>query len=301
MRLAFFGTPQFAVPSLVKLSASFDVVAVITQPDKPSGRGLRLTVSPVKQKAKELGIKIYQPAELSDFKNVINQIDPDLSVVVAYGKIIPRFVLNHRLGAINAHASLLPLYRGAAPIQRAIMENKEETGITIQKVAFELDAGDILSVKKVAITREDTSGSLHDKLALAAARILVESVENFSELKPVQQDESKVTWAQKILKDDKNIDWNKSNIEIFNQVRALNPAPGAVTDFKGQSLKVWQTSLDNTEGNAGEVIEVSKERFIVACGQGSLNLEIVQASGKNKVKGFEFANNSGIKQGDVIE
>ena len=282
------------------LASVQEVAAVVTQPDKPAGRGLKLTDSPVKIKASELGIPVYQPQSLKDFEPDFKNIDPQLSVVVAYGKIIPEFILGHRKGAVNTHASLLPKYRGAAPIQRAIMNDEPETGITIQKMVPELDAGDIISTKKVTIDKEDTTGSLRNKLSVIAADLLVETVDGLDGLKGVRQDESLVTWAPKVSKEETVIKWEEPHTKIFNLIRAMNPAPGAQATLNGQSIKIWSSSLNETPGKPGQVIELSKKSFVIGCGVGSLSLEIVQVSGKNKVKGFEYARNSGIKEGDAL-
>lgn len=300
MKIIFFGTPEFAVPSLNELVKHYKVLAVVTREDKPYGRGLKVRQSPVKKKAKELKIAVLQPQDLSELKEHYKELNPDISIVSAYGKILPEWILQHKLGALNIHASLLPKYRGAAPIQRAILNDEHESGVTIQKMVAELDAGDILGEKKVAIDSVDTAGTLHDKLAVVSADLLLEVLLNFNSIKPIKQDESVVSWADKIEKDESRVNWDFTHVEIYNLIRALNPVPGARAILKGIPVKIWQAKLDERQGLPGQVIEISKSSFVISCGKGSLRLEIIQPANKNKIRGFEFARNLQFKEGEII-
>lgn len=300
MKILFFGTPEFAVPSLRELSSHFDVSGVVTKEDKPSGRGLKVIESPVKKTASDLDIPIFQPKNLEEFKDEFYQIDPDICIVIAYGKIIPDWILEHKKGVYNLHASLLPKYRGAAPIQRAIMDDQKETGITLQKMVSELDAGDISAQKIIIINDDDTAGSLHDELSIACADLLSDTLPKLDSIEPVKQNPKEVSWAQKITKDDAIIKWQRTHIEIYNQIRALNPHPGARTRFFKNDVKIWQSKLNDLEGLPGQVVEASKRVLTVGCGEGSLDLEIIQPSNKNKIKGFEFASNLKLKKGDIL-
>ena len=300
MKTLFFGTPLFAVQSLVKLAENSEIKAIVTKPDKPAGRGLNIKISPVKKTAQDLGLEFYQPEDLNQMKEEYEKINPDLSVVVAYGKVLPDWILNNNKGAINIHASILPKYRGAAPIQRAIMNGDKETGVTIQKMVTELDAGDVLAAEKVEIIESDTSGTLHDKLAIVAAPLLVKVVNDFDNISMIKQDEEKATWAKKIEKEEAVIDWNKTNVEINNLVRALNPFPGAKSTLKNKQIKVYKTELNEREGKPGQVLEVNNNEFIIGCAKGSLNLAIIQPTSKNKIKGFEFARNYNIRNMEML-
>ena len=243
IRTMFMGTPDFALPALQTLARESALVGVVTQPDKPKGRGYALTPPPVKVAAQELSLPIYQPETLKDeaFLPTLNVVKPDLIVVVAYGKILPPYVLNFpKYGCINIHASLLPKYRGAAPIQRCIMEGERESGVTIMQMERGLDTGDILLSKRVPILPEDTGGSLHDKLAVLGAQALSETLAAIETgaLTPVSQDDSQSTYAAMLDKETARIDWNRAAGQIVNQIRALNPFPLAWTRYQGKQVKI---------------------------------------------------------------
>lgn len=300
------GTPDFAVPSLKKLvEKGYDVKLVITQPDKPAGRGKKLTPPPVKVAAKELGIPVYQPERVKDneeLRGKLLSINPDLIVVAAYGKILPEWLLNiPKYGTINVHASLLPRYRGASPIQWALLNGEEETGVTIMKVIPELDAGDIISQRRVKIEREDNAKTLHDKLAEVGAELLVETIPLYvsGKLKPVPQNEEEATYCPQIKKEMGEIDWTRSSREIFNQIRAFTPWPSAYTTFRGKRVKILKAEPVEGSGKPGEVIEAGRE-LIVATGKGALRVERLRPEGRKEISGEEFVRGYRVKPGDLF-
>ena len=300
------GTPDFAVPSLKKLiEKGYDVKLVITQPDRPAGRGKKLTPPPVKVVAEELGIPVYQPERVKDneeLREKLLSINPDLIVVAAYGKILPEWLLNiPEYGTVNVHASLLPKYRGASPIQWALLNGEEETGVTIMKVIPELDAGDIISQRRVKIEREDNAKTLHDKLAEVGAELLVETIPLYvsGKLKPVPQNEEEATYCPQIKKEMGEIDWTRSSREIFNQIRAFTPWPSAYTTFRGKRVKILKAEPVEGSGKPGEVIEAGRE-LIVATGKGALRVERLRPEGRKEISGEEFARGYRVKPGDLF-
>ncbi len=306
LKVVFMGTPDFAVPSLKKLvEKGYDVKLVITQPDKPAGRGKKLTPPPVKVAAKELGIPVYQPERVKDneeLRGKLLSINPDLIVVAAYGKILPEWLLNiPKYGTINVHASLLPRYRGASPIQWALLNGEEETGVTIMKVIPELDAGDIISQRRVKIEREDNAKTLHDKLAEVGAELLVETIPLYvsGKLKPVPQNEEEATYCPQIKKEMGEIDWTRSSREIFNQIRAFTPWPSAYTTFRGKRVKILKAEPVEGSGKPGEVIEAGRE-LIVATGKGALRVERLRPEGRKEISGEEFVRGYRVKPGDLF-
>ena len=304
LKVVFMGTPDFAVPSLKALKREgYEVPLVITQPDKPAGRGKRLRPPPVKVLAQELGLRVYQPEKVKEnweLKGILEGIKPDLIVVAAYGKILPEWLLDlPKYGTINVHASLLPKYRGASPIQWAILNGEKETGITIMKVIPELDAGPILSQKKVKIEEEDNAKTLHDKLANLGAELLVETIPKFvfGEIEPVPQDEGRATYCPQIKKEMGRVNWQEGSREIFNKVRAFYPWPCAFTSFKGKGIKLLKVRPVEGEGEPGEVIEV-KGGLKVATGEGALLIERLKPEGKKEISGEEFVRGYRVRVGD---
>ena len=300
------GTPDFAVPSLKKLvEKGYDVKLVITQPDRPAGRGKKLTPPPVKVVAEEMGIPVYQPERVKDneeLREKLLSINPDLIVVAAYGKILPEWLLNiPKYGTVNVHASLLPKYRGASPIQWALLNGEEETGVTIMKVIPELDAGDIISQRRVKIEREDNAKTLHDKLAEVGAELLVETIPLYvsGRLKPVPQNEEEATYCPQIKKEMGEIDWTRSSREIFNQIRAFTPWPSAYTTFRGKRVKILKAEPVEGSGKPGEVIEAGRE-LIVATGKGALRVERLRPEGRKEISGEEFVRGYRVKPGDLF-
>ena len=298
------GTPDFAVPSLKALKeAGYEIPLVITQPDKPAGRGRRLKPPPVKVEAERLGLKVYQPERIKEneeLKKILEEISPDLIVVAAYGKILPDWLLNlPKYGVINVHASLLPKYRGASPIQAALLNGERRTGITIMKVIPELDAGDILSQREVEIREEDDAQTLHDRLARVGAELLTETIPKLikGEIEPKPQNHDEATYCPKITKKMGRINWERSSEEIFNMVRAFTPWPGAFTYYSGRMMKLTKVRPAEGEGEPGEVIEAGR-RLVVATGKGALEILRIKPEGRKEISGDEFIRGYRVKAGD---
>jgi methionyl-tRNA formyltransferase len=302
MKIVFMGTPDFAVPCLEKLiHAGYQVIEVLTQPDRPKGRKKELTPPPVKVAAVKLGIPVFQPEKLKE-KDAVDHVlslNPDLIVTAAYGQILPSSIIHlPKYGCINVHASLLPKYRGGAPIHQSIIDGERETGVTIMYMVEKLDAGDILTQVKVPITLTDTVGTVHDKLSAAGSDLLLETLPKLQrgELQPKQQDESLVTFARNIQRKDELIDWNKTAGEIYNQIRGLNPWPVAFAMLFGEVFKIWwATVLDETKTTAepGTILRISTEGIDVACGTGILRLLDVQPAGKRKLSVSDYVRGAG--------
>ncbi len=307
MKIVFMGTPEFAVPSLnALLSSNKDVAAVVTQPDKPSGRGKKLTAPPVKAAALNSGLKVLQPERIKDavFVNTLKEINPDVIVVAAYGKILPKDIIRlPRYGCINVHASLLPKYRGAAPINRAIINGDKETGITIMQMDEGLDTGSILLQKGIEIAKEDTAGTLTDKLSKLGAELLIEGLNAIEkgEIKPTPQDNSMATYAPMLKKEDGQIDWTKGAEDIYNMVRGMDPWPGAFTYYNGELLKVWKTSHGNSRsGKLGEILSVNKEGIDVASKDGVISIIEIQPANKKRMAVSEFLRGHRIEAGVIL-
>lgn len=290
MKIIFMGTPDFAVHTLRALyEAGHEIVLVVTQPDKPKGRGGRVQMSDVKQYALSCGLEVFQPVRLKDEDSIrrLKETACDLMVVAAFGQILPKEVLMvppH--GCINVHASLLPRLRGASPIQTSILEGDKETGVTIQQMGEGLDTGDILMQRTIPISDQDTGGSLFDRLAQEGALLAAECVEAISrgEIHPVPQDESLATYAKKIDKSMGHIDWNKSAKETELLIRALDPWPSAFSYLNGRMVKIWKAETgEDCKAAPGSVVEVSKDSITVACGSGSLIIKEMQLEGKKRM------------------
>jgi methionyl-tRNA formyltransferase len=305
MRIIFAGTPDFAVPALEALvAAGENVVLVLTQPDRPSGRGLALAESAVKRAALAHGLKVFQPHTLrdADVQARIAALAPDLMVVAAYGLILPQAVLDApRLGAINIHASLLPRWRGAAPIQRAILAGDGETGVSIMRMEPGLDTGPVLLSAPIPIEPHDTAGTVHDELAALGGRLVLEAVERLGEgsSRGVPQPAEGVTYAAKIEKSEARIDWTRSAAEIDCQIRAFNPVPGASTTLDGAEVKVWRARpLAVRDGWPGTIVRASAtDGLVVACGDGSLGLEELQRSGSKRLSAADFLRGTRLEPG----
>ena len=297
MRIIFAGTPQFAAESLhALLSTDHDIVAVLTQPDRPSGRGRKLKASVVKQLAQEHQINVYQPTSLKDpsIQQLIDSFNADVMIVVAYGLLLPREVLElPKHGCLNIHASLLPRWRGAAPIQRAIQAGDQKSGISIMQMDEGLDTGDVLRIKEIDIEANDTSASLHDKLAMLGATLIVETLAALEQdaLKPQSQDESMATYAAKLDRQESYIDWQQPAASIVNQIHAFNPWPGARTRYLDTELKLLRAAVvdNDSELSAGTVI-ASEKTIQVKCGEQAVQILQLQKPGSRAMPSEEFLN-----------
>lgn len=309
LKIVFMGTPEFAVPSLKMLvEEGYEVVAVITQPDRPKGRGKRLAAPPVKEYAVKKGIPVLQPDKIKtpEFISELRSMGPDLLVTVAYGKILSKEILNiPPMGCINVHASLLPKYRGAAPIHWAIINGEKVTGITTMYTDIGMDTGDILLKNEVDITDNMTVGELHDRLAELGAQTLKATLRKLEEgtLKRIPQKDDQATYAPMIDKSVGKIEWTKTPQQIHNLVRGTNPWPGAYTFYKGERMRIWKTSILNTEGTdkkPGTILKVGGEGIDVACGEGSLRIEELQLQSGRKMTVREYICGHNVDEGEVL-
>lgn len=305
MKLIFAGTPEFAVPALSELIASgHEVVLVLTQPDRPAGRGMKLTPSPVKRLAQQHGIPVYQPETLKteESRAPLAAAGADAMVVAAYGMILPQAVLDlPRLGCLNIHASLLPRWRGAAPIARAIQAGDAETGVTIMQVVLALDAGAMLAKASVPITENDTAQTLHDALAVLGGRLLVQTLAQLPTIMPQPQDEALVTYADKLRKDEAPLDWRRSAVELARQVRAFNPFPVARAGFRDEIWRIWMAYAEHGEGSAAAGTVLSTDHGLrVACGEGVLRITELQRPGGKRLAARDFLAGFPLSPGDVL-
>jgi len=318
LRLVFAGTPEFAQAALAQLLASgFEIALVLTQPDRPAGRGMKLQASAVKQLALQHGLPVLQPSSLrldgkhaqeaATAQRALQAARPDVMVVAAYGLILPQWVLDiPRLGCLNIHASLLPRWRGAAPIHRAIEAGDAETGVTIMQMDAGLDTGAMLMTQALPIAADDTTGSLHDKLAELGARMIVEALELAASggLRPEPQPTQGVSYAHKIDKHEAAIDWSASAPVIERRIRAFNPFPGASTRFGDDIIKVWRAQVVSEpprgQAPAGTVLEAGPEGVVVNCAQGALRLTELQRQGGKRLAPAEFLRGFALCQGSVL-
>ena len=314
MKILFMGTPDLAAVCLeaVYNKAGVEVVGVLTQPDKPKGRGMKLVPPPVKVFAEEHGIPVYQPQTLKNgaFEDELKKLDPDMIIVAAYGKILPKYVLDYpKYGCVNAHGSILPKYRGATPIQRAIIDGEKVTGITAMYMAEGLDTGDIIKIYPCDITPDDDFGSLHDKLANLAGVAMcdvIDMTENGT-ITRTKQDDEKSSYAAKIEKEDTVIDFTKNAEDIVNLVRGLSPAPLAVTRTPdGKLLKLTHARLSDMAktDNAGEVAALSDKgegEIVLSCGDGCISVTGVVPEGKKPMKSADYIRGRRISVGDILK
>ena len=306
MKILFMGTPDFASESLRALIKSEnEIVGVVSQPDRPKGRGHKLVPTDVKVTAQEAGLTVYQPELLKNeaFLPTLEELNPDIIVVAAYGRILPEYILNYpRYGCINVHASLLPKYRGAAPIQRAVLNGDDETGVCIMKMEKGLDTGDIISVKSTAIGEYETSGELFDRLAKIGGDLLVRTIKDIETGNAVytKQDDEKSTYAEKITKETACIDWEKSSTQISKQICAMNPFPGAYTTYMGDTLKIYEAEKTEGEGKPGQILGIEKKKGLkVACKNGAIFIKTVQFAGLKRMNIEDYARGHKIET-DII-
>ena len=303
MNLIFAGTPEFAAHALnAILAAGHQVALVLTQPDRPSGRGMTLRPSPVKEVALASGIDVFQPPTLKDptAQERVRAVQADAMVVAAYGLILPQAVLDMpQSGCINIHASLLPRWRGAAPIQRAILAGDAESGVCIMQMEAGLDTGPVLNCGRLPIVAGDTAGSLHDKLADLGARLIVETLGKLP-ASAVPQPEEGVTYAAKIEKSEAPLDWRMSAMQLDRQVRAFNPFPGATAMLDGATIKVWAAELADANAAPGTVVSTDREGIVVACGEGGLRLTELQKAGGKRLPAAQFLAGNPVRPGAMF-
>ncbi len=308
LRVLFFGTPAFALPSLDALARAATVVGVVTQPDRPAGRGRRLTPPPVAVAARRMGLPVVQPVRLRDpaVLDALRALAPELGVTVAYGRIVPPAVLAlPPLGCINLHPSLLPRYRGASPIQGAIADGATTTGVTVLYMSEEVDAGDIILQREVPIHPEETAGELEQRLAREGAALLVEAVRLLAEGRAPRrpQDHAQATYTGRLTKADGVIDWTRPAPAIVNHVRAMTPWPGARTTWRGTPLRVWRARVTDTAPGAepGRVVAVTPDGIVVAAGAGAVLVQEVQLPGGVRMPADAFARGHPIRPGDRLD
>lgn len=305
MRILFMGTPDFAVGSLKAMAeAGMDIVGVVSQPDKPKGRGHKLVPTEVKAAAMELGLKVYQPEKLKNMElmPILEELEPELIVVTAYGKILPPYILEYpKYGCINVHASLLPKYRGAAPIQWAIINGEMETGVTIMQMDAGLDTGDMLYSEKTEIGKYETAEELFDRLSVIGGRALVHTINNIENIKPAEQDDSKHTYAPMISRETGIIDWSKPAEQISKLICGLNSWPLANTTYKGETLKLVSAEITDGKGKPGEILSLEKGKGLkVAAGTGAIYIKIAQFAGSKKMNVEDYARGHEIEIGTVL-
>ena len=295
-KVVFMGTPEFSVPVLEGLIENYQVIGVVTQPDKEVGRKKVLTPPPIKVLAKNHNIPVFQPRKIKeDYSDIVN-LKPDLIVTCAYGQIIPKVILDlPKYGCINVHASLLPKLRGGAPIHKAIINGYSKTGITIMYMVEKMDAGDIISSKETIITKEDTFGRLHDRLSLMGKDLLLETLPDLLEgkIKTISQNEEEVTYAYNVTREEEHIDFNKSTLEIYNQIRGLNPHPGSYAILDGKIMKIYASQISDSfclERSNGEISRIYKDSFAVATKDGEILITEIQPEGKKRILVKDYFN-----------
>ncbi len=306
MKVVFMGTPDFAVNTLAAIiEAGHEVAAVVTQPDKARGRSGELKMPPVKELAVEHNLKVYQPVKIkdSDMEEVLREINPDVIVVVAFGQILPKSILElPKYGCVNVHASLLPKYRGAAPIQWAVIDGEEYSGVTTMQMDVGVDTGDMLMVEKYKLAEDETGGSLFERLAVLGAKLLVKTLDGLENgtIIPVKQGEG-ATHAAKLDKQTGLIDFSKSAVEIERLIRGLNPWPSAYTGLNGKTIKIWKASVDKDgKAGAGEIYSVDKNTFSVGTAEGGLVISEVQLEGKKRMSVHDFLLGTNIETGTIL-
>lgn len=311
MRLVYLGTPTFAVPTLERIAeAGHEVLEVVTQPDRPRGRGNRLAASPVKEASLRLGLPVYQPERVRRPEAIehLRALNAEAMVIVGYGQIIPQSILDLvPKGIINVHASLLPKYRGAAPIQWAIANGETRTGVTTMRIDAGLDTGDMLLKAETEVSPDETAIELGERLALMGADLLVETLSKLDGIAPQKQDDAQATYAPILKKEDGRIDWTKPAAEIHNRVRGLQPWPGAFTVFRGQTMHLWRSRLAGdkiagpTREDAAKAGRVERVRpFLIECGEELLEVIEVQLEGRKKMSAADFVNGQRIAENEFL-
>lgn len=310
MRIVFMGTPDFAVGSLQALceSGKHEILAVVTQPDRPKGRGNKLLQTPVKEYALEQGLTVYQPQKVKtpEFVELLHELQPELIVVAAFGQFLSKEILElPKYGCINVHASLLPKYRGAAPIQYAIIKGEKESGVTIMQMDIGMDTGAMLDKVVVPIAKNTTMGELHDALREQGATLLLQVIDKIAAGTAVAepQDDAQATYATLLDRSMEHIDWSKTAQEVHNLIRGFNPAPSTFTKLpNGKSLKIWGSKMTDksSAAAAGTIIETGKHSFFVACGEGVLEITEVQPESKKRMPAQVFLNGRGVQEGDLL-
>ena len=309
MRVIFMGTPDFAVPSLEALLTKHEVVLVVTQPDKPKGRGKKMVPTPVKACALEHGIPVLQPEKVKEpeFVEQLRSNEPDLIAVTAFGQILSEPILEMpKYGCINVHGSLLPKYRGAAPMQWSIIDGEKVTGITTMYMAKGLDSGDMLLKAEVEITDEDTFATIHDKMAVTGANLLLDTLDQLEAgtLERIPQDHDAATYAPMITKETGHIDWSKNRQDIINLIRGLNPVPAAYTIYEEEVLKIFGAVISDVQADDaanGEIVAVVKKGFVVKCGDGCLLITEVQARGGKRMMTDAYLRGHAMKEGILLQ
>lgn len=309
MRVIFMGTPDFAVPSLEALLTKHEVVLVVTQPDKPKGRGKKMVPTPVKACALEHGIPVLQPEKVKEpeFVEQLRSYEPDLIAVTAFGQILSEPILEMpKYGCINVHGSLLPKYRGAAPMQWSIIDGEKVTGITTMYMAKGLDSGDMLLKAEVEITDEDTFATIHDKMAVTGANLLLDTLDQLEAgtLERIPQDHDAATYAPMITKETGHIDWSKNRQDIINLIRGLNPVPAAYTIYEEEVLKIFGAVVSDVQVDGaanGEIVAVVKKGFVVKCGDGCLLITEVQARGGKRMMTDAYLRGHAVKEGILLQ
>lgn len=307
MKVIFAGTPDFAASALKAIAAAgFEIPLVLTRPDRPKGRGMQLQASPVKQAALDLGLAVAQPPTLrsEDAQELLRKQHADVMVVAAYGLILPQAVLDiPQHGCLNIHASLLPRWRGAAPIQRAIEAGDAETGVCIMQMDAGLDTGNVVSEHRYAVKAADTAQNVHDALAEIGAQAVVADLQRLRQegrLKSIPQPENGVTYAQKLSKEEAKIVWSEPAVAVERKIRAFNPVPGAWTEYQGKQLKIWRAETVAQSGKAGEVLYCGSDGLIVACGEQALKITELQPAGGRRMNIAAFAAGNRIEAGEQL-
>ena len=306
MKVVFMGTPDFSVPALEKIAQNHQVQAVVTQQDRPKGRGHKMQYTPVKEKALELNIPVFQPEKVKnpEFVDILKEMNPDVIVVIAFGQILSKEILDlPKYGCINVHASLLPEYRGAAPIQWAVIDGKKESGVTTMYMAEGLDTGDIIDKKVIELDKKETGGSLFDRLSLIGGDLILETLKHLEDgtAKRIPQDDEKSSYAGKITKELGHIDFTKSAVEIEQLIRGLNPWPSAFTHVDDKTLKIWDAEVidEPVKEEPGTIISTNKT-LKVATGNGYLDIKELQLAGKKRMDIVSFLNGYSIKSEKMI-